>query len=392
MNEKMTQNECFIIGLTGKIGTGKSLVRKMLGHLGAFGIDADALARETLKSDSTTISEIVRRFGSDVVNKSGKLDRAKIAQIVFKDEQSLLDLEHILHPLVTKTTARLIQIARLPIIVIEAIKLLESDLADLCDTIWVVDANEAVIFDRLASNRGMDRGQIIDRLSNQSSAQELKDQADMVIKNNKDILSTWHSVHSAWKNLENTNSSFSNCVCKTNNLISVYRKELMLHEDKFISILRNLFTKENSSLKPLKWFEEKFQSHNSFQGQSSIIHMSLNKFIFSSQYFNENKSFVVCDLTQFNLTMCGFFFSNPLSFESVFPSTFKAIENFSRLHMVQHIRIPINNLLKERISILRELGYNLLPAGDEEFQPRDKAGYNLYQKNISENTNIFSGK
>ncbi len=138
MNKTKIQSECFIIGLTGNIGTGKSLIRKMLQHLGAYGIDADALAKEALNSNGHIAEEVIRCLGRHVIDDSGKLDRAKIAHVVFNNEKSLIDLEKILHPLVFTAAGNLIRYTRLPIVVIEAIKLLESDLAGLCDSIWVV--------------------------------------------------------------------------------------------------------------------------------------------------------------------------------------------------------------------------------------------------------------
>jgi dephospho-CoA kinase len=153
MGEINPHQDRFIIGLTGNIGTGKSLVRKMLQHLGAYGIDADILAHEALKSNSPAHERIIRYFGASILDTHGTVDRAKLAHIVFTDEKALVELENILHPLVSIAVANIIQYARLPIIIIEAIKLLESDLAGICDSIWVVDSREQVIFDRLSYAR-----------------------------------------------------------------------------------------------------------------------------------------------------------------------------------------------------------------------------------------------
>ncbi len=154
MNATPSFQNRFIIGLTGNIGTGKSLVRKMLQHIGAYGIDSDVLAHEALISGGPATEKFIQRFGIRVLDDSGKIDRAKIARIVFNDKRSLIDLESILHPLVITAAENLIRRSPLPIIVIEAIKLLESDLVDLCDSIWVVDAKEEIVFERLASERG----------------------------------------------------------------------------------------------------------------------------------------------------------------------------------------------------------------------------------------------
>lgn len=127
MSEITPHQDHFIIGLTGNIGTGKSLVQKMLQHLGAYGIDADILTHEALKPNGPAQERIVDHFGASILDARGAVDRAKLAHIVFSNEKALVYLENILHPLVSTATANMIQRARLPIIIIEAIKLLESD-------------------------------------------------------------------------------------------------------------------------------------------------------------------------------------------------------------------------------------------------------------------------
>jgi dephospho-CoA kinase len=391
MHKNVLQNEHFIIGLTGNIGTGKSLIRKMLQHLGAFGIDADALIQDILNSNPSAISKIIQKFGTGVVNASGKLDRGKIAQIVFNDKTSLLELEQILHPLVSKDTAKLIRNAHLPIIVIEAIKLLDSDLVDMCDTIWVVDAHESAIFDRLASIRGMDHKQITERITNQSSPVEMKSRANVVITNDKDIISTWQSVLSAWKNLEKTNSSFMKNIHKKNDLTSMLKKSLVLPESESLLKIKGYFVQDLKPEQPLIWLERKGRHFpESLRDQQILNEMAVQDFVFTFQDLNECESIVICDLTQFDLTICGIFLPIPTIFEQIFPSIIKKVENFGWLQMTHHINIPLKHLIKERTAFFRKLGYNLLPDGDKKFQLQDIAGYNLYQKNMNDNIDIFS--
>ena len=146
MGETTAHQDRFIIGLTGNIGTGKSLVRKMIQHFGAYGIDADILTHEALKPDGPAKEQIVHRFGSSILDSQAAVDRVKLARIVFNDEKALVELENILHPFVSIAARNMIKRARLPIIIIEAIKLLDSDLADMCDSIWVVDASSCCSF------------------------------------------------------------------------------------------------------------------------------------------------------------------------------------------------------------------------------------------------------
>ena len=92
------------IALTGGIATGKSHVRAQLEALGAPTIDSDLLARQAVQPGSAGFDAVVRRFGPDIVDPSGALDRRKLAGIVFQDPQARHDLEAIVHPFVRQAT------------------------------------------------------------------------------------------------------------------------------------------------------------------------------------------------------------------------------------------------------------------------------------------------
>ncbi len=89
----------FVIGLTGNIGTGKSVVRKMLEHLGAYGIDADALANRAIAKGSPAYQPVLDLFGKWILSADGQIDRAKLGRIVFSDPSALASLENAVHPL-----------------------------------------------------------------------------------------------------------------------------------------------------------------------------------------------------------------------------------------------------------------------------------------------------
>ena len=90
----------YVIGLTGNIATGKSVVRRMLEHLGAFGIDADALAHRTFAPEAPGYQPLIQAFGPEILQPDGRVDRAKLGGVVFSDPQALVRLESIVHPLV----------------------------------------------------------------------------------------------------------------------------------------------------------------------------------------------------------------------------------------------------------------------------------------------------
>jgi dephospho-CoA kinase len=160
----------YIIGLTGNIATGKSVVRRMLEHLGAYTIDADALSHRAIAKGAPGYQPAVEKFGKWILGKDGEVDRNKLGGIVFRDSAALAELESIIHPLVRQAINVLVKRASQPVVVIEAIKLLESELRKTCDTIWVTDAPEDIQIERLirkrpASNRFADRTRRKDRSS-----------------------------------------------------------------------------------------------------------------------------------------------------------------------------------------------------------------------------------
>jgi len=190
----------FIIGLTGNIGTGKSVVRKMLEHLGAYGIDADALAHRAMAKGAPGFKPIVDVFGRWILDAEGQIDRNKLGKLVFTDPEALNDLEKIIHPLVSQAVDAIIQRATQPVIVVEAIKLLEYDkLRKKCDIIWVTTTPENIQVDRLVTKRKMTRDEALQRIRSQGSQEDKKAAASIVIENVGSFEDTWKQVVAAWK-------------------------------------------------------------------------------------------------------------------------------------------------------------------------------------------------
>jgi dephospho-CoA kinase len=133
-----------LIGITGPIGCGKSTVSQMLGELGGTIIDADKLARRATDKGRPTLAEIRSRFGDDVFQPDGELDRAAMAAVVFDDAAALADLERIIHPQVRLLVDEALHAAtedEAPFVVIEAIKLVEGGLSDRCDEVWLIECD-----------------------------------------------------------------------------------------------------------------------------------------------------------------------------------------------------------------------------------------------------------
>ena len=189
----------FVIGLTGNIGTGKSVVRRMLEHLGAYGIDADALSHRAMAKGAPAYEPVLEAFGRYVLDKDEEIDRGKLGRLVFSDAEALAQLENIIHPLVEQAVDLIIRRSTQKVIVIEAIKLLETKLADNCDNIWVVYSPPEIQLHRLTNLRGMHEKDARQRLSSQIPQENRLARATVVIKNVSTFEDTWRQVTTAWQ-------------------------------------------------------------------------------------------------------------------------------------------------------------------------------------------------
>ncbi len=191
----------YVIGLTGNIATGKSVVRRMLEHLGAYTIDADALSHRVISKGAPGYQPVLDTFGKWLLDPDGQINRTKLGHLVFADKDALKQLEAIIHPYVRQAIDILARRARQNVIVIEAIKLLESPLRSQCDTIWVTDAPQQVQVERLIRKRGMSQQDALQRVQMQSAQKEKLDAANVVITNNGSYDDLWKQVSEAWKKI-----------------------------------------------------------------------------------------------------------------------------------------------------------------------------------------------
>src|SRR3989304_6083765 len=127
----------YLIGLTGNIATGKSVVARMLGDLGATVIDADALVHELQSKGTPAYAAIVAEFGPGILRADGEIDRQALGAIVFSDPDRLRALEGMVHPAGAVASRRRIAEAPTQVVVYEAIKLIEAGRAGPCDAVWV---------------------------------------------------------------------------------------------------------------------------------------------------------------------------------------------------------------------------------------------------------------
>ncbi|MBE7414670.1 MAG: dephospho-CoA kinase [Deltaproteobacteria bacterium] len=180
-----------IVGLTGGIATGKSLVSAEFKRLGARVIDADEIAREVVEPGKPAYGEIVAEFGSPVLNPDGTIDRKALAERVFSDKEALAKLNGITHPRIrARIREEIARAGKDELVVIDVPLLLEGPLKDAVDRIIVVYADEEKQLERLAKRNGTSREEALRRLASQMPVTEKLKYADYVIDNNGAIEET----------------------------------------------------------------------------------------------------------------------------------------------------------------------------------------------------------
>jgi dephospho-CoA kinase len=190
-----------VIGLTGNIATGKSLVLRMLQELGATPIDADKLVHELMAAGSPVHQAIVEEFGRFVLDSNGQINRNRLGRIAFAVPEAMTRLEAITHPAVRQEVMAQINSAQTPMVVVEAIKLFESGLADKCHSKWVVTAPPEAQLKRLVERRKMSPELAQQRIKAQSPQEEKTAKADIVIDNGGDLAKTWALVKKQYTTL-----------------------------------------------------------------------------------------------------------------------------------------------------------------------------------------------
>jgi dephospho-CoA kinase len=192
----------YVIGLTGNIAVGKSVVRQMLQHLGAHTIDADGLAHQAMSPDAPAYKPIVETFGQVILNPDRTINRALLGSMVFGNPALLQKLESITHPVIGAAINTLVSRAKQKVIVIEAIKLLEGDLAQSVNEVWVVNASPKSQYARLISKRKLSPDAAKQRILAQGPQAAKLKAAHVVIDNDGNIEETWKQVQAGWDKIK----------------------------------------------------------------------------------------------------------------------------------------------------------------------------------------------
>lgn len=186
------------VALTGGIGSGKSTVADFLDELGAYVIDSDQLARDVVERGTPGYEAVLAAFGDGILA-NGEIDRAKLAEIVFKDATARATLESIIHPLVRDAAEKMVKSLPADAVVINQIPLLvETDGPKRFDFVITVSADEDIRRRRLIE-RGMKDYEITKRLAAQVNDGAREAIAHSVIRNNGSIDELRHVVEELWR-------------------------------------------------------------------------------------------------------------------------------------------------------------------------------------------------
>ncbi len=184
----------YLVAVTGGIGSGKSTVSARLAHHGAEVIDLDEVAREIVQPGEPALEEIAARFGQDVVQADGTLDRAELARRAFVDDDSRRDLDRITHPRVASRIAERLTVLAAEahadparIIVVDHPLLIETGQAGRFDAVVAVLADETLRIERLVERRGLDAEDVRARMRQQVDDEARRAAADHVVTNEGDL-------------------------------------------------------------------------------------------------------------------------------------------------------------------------------------------------------------
>jgi len=192
-----------IIGLTGGIASGKSTAAEYLEKKGAAVIDADKISHKISRKGEKGWQRVVEEFGEKILKDNGKLDRKKLAEIVFSDPNKRQKLEALLHPIIISEMKQSAQkyISEGKIVLFMAPLLFEAGLDRFCDEVWLIAADEDEQIKRLKKRDGLSAEEASKRINAQMSMDEKKKRSDIIIKNNGSLKKLKLNLDKHWNDI-----------------------------------------------------------------------------------------------------------------------------------------------------------------------------------------------
>ena len=188
-----------VVGLTGGIGSGKSTVSRLLARRGAVIIDADAIVHELQRPGTPLLEELAVRFGGDIISDDGSLDRGRLAELAFTDNDAVSDLNAIVHPAVRAEIGRRLEaLAGTDAVVVLDIPLITRRDAYPVAGLVVVDAPIEVAVERVVDERAMSAADVRARMARQLPRERRLEMADRVIDNSGGLDALERQVDDVW--------------------------------------------------------------------------------------------------------------------------------------------------------------------------------------------------
>lgn len=183
-HQPKTGNKSFVVGLTGGIASGKTTVADLFAKKQITLVDADIVAREVVAIGTPGLIQIAKYFGSTILLESGELNRPKLRELIFADDDNKKWLNNLLHPLIHNELLRQLSESRSTYTLLVAPLLVENNLMAICDHILVVDVAESLQLERTVQRDKVSEAQVKSILASQASREQRLAVADSVIINN----------------------------------------------------------------------------------------------------------------------------------------------------------------------------------------------------------------
>lgn len=203
----MTDHPRIVLGVTGNIATGKSTVVAMLRDLGAHHIDADLVYRDLVGPDQPLLRSLAEHFGEGIIADDGSLDRQALGAIVFSNPEKLKTLDALTHPAVIAETDRRVNEIREGVIIMDAVKLIESGHHEVCDEVWLVTAPEDIQVRRVMERNNVDEAEARRRVAAQPPLEPKIAASDVIIDNSGSLDEVRIRVIDAWNDMMERHST-----------------------------------------------------------------------------------------------------------------------------------------------------------------------------------------